>query len=374
MNDITAKIEDIKYEASLPKKLKECSMDGVNINTAPTAFMLRDGSFSFAISKWVSPKRTRSYPYERVYNTLNASKRITVIPIIKDEGVDGDRDFLQWDTISLMSLLDVYVIFAYYHQVERNRKTTKQKITAFKFDNEYVISKIKEIETYHSSALHWNTNELKNNLQTIVGKARESYLHIERETGVTLHDIRGIDEFIDRLKGDISTFRKFSRERAEEAQRREVETIQPKEKLSTLSKAKIIIHNYLGGEYFFTTDEIDFDANCIYLIEGKHSNKGLLPSESDIKDGLLKMMLYANLSDVKIDGINKNSRGVLKLTSTRIVGEVSSDSSTAEQELFFERNQSLFSRNNMKKKLIEKLFTEAVTNRFTVKIEGLLHD
>ena len=58
----------------------------------------------------MSPKRTRSYPYERVYNSLRISKKITVIPVIKDEGAKGDRDFLQWDTISLMSLLDVFVL------------------------------------------------------------------------------------------------------------------------------------------------------------------------------------------------------------------------------------------------------------------------
>jgi hypothetical protein len=28
------------------------------------------------------------------------------------KGKDGDRDFLQWDTISLMSLLGIYVIIA----------------------------------------------------------------------------------------------------------------------------------------------------------------------------------------------------------------------------------------------------------------------
>lgn len=68
-----------------------------------------------AISRWVSPKRTRSYPYARVYDTLNfVGKRITIIPVIKDEGKDGDRDFLQWDTISLMSLLGIYVSIAYY--------------------------------------------------------------------------------------------------------------------------------------------------------------------------------------------------------------------------------------------------------------------
>ena len=76
------------------------------------SFLLEiDSKNQFGISWWVSAKRTRSYPYARVYDTLSFSgKKVTIIPIYKDEGFQGDRDFIQWDTISLMSLLQVYVI------------------------------------------------------------------------------------------------------------------------------------------------------------------------------------------------------------------------------------------------------------------------
>jgi len=39
-----------------------------------------------------------------------------------------------------------------------------------------------------------------------------------------------------------------------------------------------------------------------------------LPSLEDIKDGLLKMILFTNLEDVKIDSKKYNSVAVLKLT------------------------------------------------------------
>jgi len=70
-----------------------------------------------------------------------------------------------------------------------------------------------------------------------------------------------------------------------------MQTVQPKEVLSTLTKATITIENYLGGKYYFTTDEIKIEGENIYLIEGKHSKSALLPSNGDIKDGLLKMIL-----------------------------------------------------------------------------------
>jgi len=167
---IEGQITGIIYELLLADTLKRFGKNRFNINNSPAFFILKDRNNSYAISKWVSPKRTRSYPYERVYNTLNSSKKITIIPIIKDEGIDGDRDYLQWDTISLMSLLDVFVIFAYYDEATKNPKY-ENKITGFKFNNKYILSKIKEINQFHSSALHWNLNELNTNFFGIVEKS-----------------------------------------------------------------------------------------------------------------------------------------------------------------------------------------------------------
>jgi hypothetical protein len=38
----------------------------------------------------------------------------------------------------------------------------------------------------------------------------------------------------------------------------------------------------------------------VFLIEAKHSSRGKFPSANDIKDGLIKMMIYTNLKNVKI--------------------------------------------------------------------------
>ena len=63
---------------------------------------------------------------------------------------------MQWDTVFMRSLLDVFVIFAYYNKAEK----ANNKITNQQFDNGYVITKINEIKNFHSSALHWNLNEI----------------------------------------------------------------------------------------------------------------------------------------------------------------------------------------------------------------------
>ena len=105
----------------------------------------------------------------------------------------------------------------------------------------------------------------------------------------------------------------LSRVLAEKAQRRERMTIQPKENLSG-TKAIITIQNYLGGFYYFTVDEVKVKGNNVFLIEGKHSKTNFLPSLEDIKDGLLKMILFTNFEDVKADRKNYNPIAVLKLT------------------------------------------------------------
>ena len=86
-----------------------------------------------------------------------------------------------------------------------------------------------------------------------------------------MHSQRGIDDFKNRIGKNVEKFMQFSREKAERAQSREIVTTQPKESLSTLTKAKITITNYLGGQYFFTADEVYIDKNIVYIIEDKHS-------------------------------------------------------------------------------------------------------
>lgn len=359
--NIIGKITGIKYKVVLSENLKKIDIKSFDINEAPSACVITDKKHSFAISKWVSPKRTRSYPFERVFNTLHISKKITVIPIVKDEGAKGDRDFIQWDTVSLMSLLDVFVIFAYYTKAEK----ADQKITNQQFDNKYVLSKIKEIEQYHSSALHWNLNELNTNLHHIIDKVKSSYTKIEKSTGVKLHGSKGLESFQNKIGKDVSLFMAFSRGKAEKAQSREFVTFQPKESLSTLSKAKVTITNYLGGQYFLTVDEILITKDKISLIEGKHSKNAILPSKGDIKDGLLKMILYCNLSEVTANGIKIKSEAVLCLTSSKLKGSISSNSIKSELTKFFKINN--FSDTQIL--LVETAIKEAKQNKFIIKIQ-----
>jgi hypothetical protein len=369
--EITAQIiEGIKYKSILKYNLVETEFISFDINSAKSSSLVLENQNRFAVSKWVSPKRTRSYPYERVYNTFSVSKRITVIPIVKDEGSAGDRDFLQWDTVSLMSLLDVYVIIAYYETAEKHRSRLN-KITNQKFNNQFVINKIREISNYHSSALHWNLKELKS-ISQVLDKVNASYQNIANKTGVEFHSQQGLDAFQKVVSENLEDFMKSSRTKAESAQGREFLTIRPKEILSTQTKAKLTITNYLGGKYFFTVDEIEIPNdseikvlnNFIFLIESKHSKSAKIPSNGDIKDGLLKMMLYTNLENVTVGEISYISTPILKLTSEKLFGNISSHSSETELDDFLRVNKL----NKRQISFVKDLFSEAKENNFIISI------
>lgn len=354
---ITAKITGIKYNPKLTNKLEVFNFNNFNINDLPASCIINYDGFSFGLSKWVSPKRTRSYPYERVYNTLGTAKRITVIPIIKDEGRNGDRDFIQWDTISLMSLLDVFVVFAYYKTAEKHKKR-KNKITNQKFDNELVKQKISEIKNYHSSALHWNLKEIEKSFSELIQKTKVAYNMLSHKLGVEFHNEHGIDNFAKQFINGVKNFMQTSRQKAQEAQNREMKTIQPKEVLSTLTKTTITIENYLGGKYYFTTDEIKINKKEVFLIEAKHSSKSKLPSIGDIKDGLLKMILYTNLEKVLINDKEYKVRPVLKLTSSKLSDDIIQSEIKTNNEL-----------NGKQKEMLTNLLVEANENKFAILIE-----
>lgn len=368
---ISAEITGIHYEPVINSNLPQFNFSidtfesEFDINKLPSYCSISIDNFAFGLSKWISPKRTRSYPYEKVYNTLGCSKRITIIPVIKDEGKNGDRDFIQWDTISLMSLLDVFVIFAYYDNAEKN-KNKFNKITKQKFANTIIKEKIKEIRNYHSSALHWNLKEIESSLPKIIRLAKESYSTLEQKLNIQFHDLTKIDDFLSQIQKGADKFREFSREKSQNAQSREIKTIQPKEYLHTLTKASIDIKNYLGGIYHFTADEIRIEDNKVFLIENKHSNNNIVPSISDIKDGLLKMILYSNLRNIKIENKAYQPKPILKLSSKKlrdsIVCETKNDIIDLSKKYHLSQKTTSF---------LVNLFLEAQKNNFLLNFEKM---
>jgi hypothetical protein len=176
-----------------------------------------------------------------------------------------------------------------------------------------VKDEINKLLYYQSDALHWNLSQLDN-----VGKIGKAALYhyrgISKRLNVEMHSWESAEKRITQILKGKEAFMKLSRQLAEKAQKRERVTVQPKEYLTGI-KATLTIKNYLGGYYYFTCDEVEIHGQDLYLIEGKHTKTIRLPSLEDIKDGLLKMVMFTNLENVMISGRSYNPVPILKLTT-----------------------------------------------------------
>jgi hypothetical protein len=366
--NIEAEIEKISYRPQMCEPLPVFRIEDFKSGQAfkRGCFLLEySEQESFAISYWTSPKRTRTYPYGRVYDTLSVDNRVTIIPFVKDEGIDGDRDFLQWDTVSLMSLLKVYVIPAFY-KIAKKSSRNPNKITAQEFDYDYLLDRLNMFADFNQSdAVHWNLKEIQEQIVHVAELAKRHYQGISGRTGVELHSLDGLDERIHRMKEDIADYRAYSRIQAQSARERERVTRHEQERVSG-DKSIITIKNFIGGYYYWTVDETSRIGDRLLLVEKKHSRKSRLPHMGDIKDAFLKMVLFANLSKVAADGQPCKPCPVVGLTSDLLQGYCHSAMDNSQVEKFFKRNGF----NDRARVLVGRIFQESRTNHFSVSISS----
>ncbi|NJM22217.1 MAG: hypothetical protein HC836_43295 [Richelia sp. RM2_1_2] len=359
----TGFIRGVSYKTYLTQELQEINFDNFDVNKANTFGLIKSPDTEIAYSQWVSPKRTRSYPFARIYNTYNSSKVITIIPVIKDEGSDGDRDRIQYSTISWMNLLNIYIVLAYYENADKSAKKcqeNKHKLTNQQFNNEFVKSQIEQILTYHQSALHWNKNLFEERFTEIFEKALDCYDSISRKTGVSIHSRQGIDNYLQKIIEEFEEFKNISLKGSQSASKREALTSHKLEYLVDGLKATFSIENYLGGVYYLTPDEI-FHENETYIIqESKNTSKESLPKLPDIQDGLFKLILFSNLDSLILNGQTVSFITKLKLTGKNVIGSIIFPNASSELESFLAANSKIFKSNQ--KEIIRKLALETEHN------------
>ena len=225
------------------------------------------------------------------------------------------------------------------------------------------LSRLVEAMNFQGTTREWNERESKQ-LKNLFEKARLAYREISKQTKTYLHDETALDELIKYAETPLK-FIEFSRSKSRQAQTREFQTDQPKEALATDTKRKVTITNALFGKYYFTVDETRVEPKTVYLIEAKHSQRARLPSRNDIKDGLIKMMLYTNLRNVKVGAKPLDYKVQIRLTSSKLVGSINSDMS--DEVLIKFCSDNLIDAAN--KNFLVKLFKEARANKFTIILE-----
>lgn len=368
-----ANIKDLIYKPLVnTTRLKKYDIESFNFNNSnSTGIINYDENNSIAYSKWVSPKRTRSFPFARVYNTYHANKVVTIIPVIKDEGSRGDLDRINFITLSWLNLMNVYIILAWYDEAEYK---TSEKITNQKFNNEYIKEKLEEIETYHLDAHHWNNTHFVEEFPQVTNKAIESYEAIEIATGAKLHnrenDVSFLETIVsdsDKTKLDLEKFKTLTLKRSRMAAFRESVTTHELEVLSdTTQKGILSITNQLGGEYILTCDEVIIESPDKMIIqESKNATSNEIPTENDIKDGLFKLILFSNIHSLKLDEKNISFQSRLKLTG---LIEYPIHLPTTEEEVLTFTSNNNFSK--IRERLILRLNEEALENNISIEFEN----
>lgn len=335
-------IKDVSYQAHLASSLITCDFSDFDVNKVKSFGMINHPNGQVAYSKWTSPKRTRTYPFARLYNTYNSQKILTIIPVMKDEGLDGDLDKIQYSTISWMNLLNVYIVLAYYERADKNRspeQKSRSKLTNQKLNIESVQNQIKEIISYKQSALHWNRTLFENHFTEIYEKAITAYEFISSKTKVSVHPQETKFQYLDSVKQDYQQFRDISLKGSQGAALRESKTNHAKEYLEDGGKSIFLIENYLGGVYHLTADEVLREKGGYIIQESKNTTRNFLPSISDIKDGLFKLILFSNLHSLKVKGREVKFSTRLKLTGYKVKGYIQLPCKKSEFDKFAKANK-----------------------------------
>jgi len=332
-----------------------------------------------AIAKWVSPKRTRSYPFARLYRIYHfGCKRVAIIPLIKDEGVGESRnksnnDRINFTTLSWMNLMNIYVVLAWYDNAEKKSST---RITSQALNEEHIRKQLDRIAAYQFDAHHWNQNHFRDDFIPVLDNAVSSYRRIAADLEVSMHDFDDHIKFRDRVvdldspsndKLSLERFEQHSVPRSRAAAKRETTTIHADEDLDENSeKAVFNIRNNLGGIYPITTDEvfIDEESKTVVIRESKNSTKDGLPSEDDIYDGLFKLLLFKHIQLLSKDGVQYTLEPQLRLTGI-LNGPLRLPEQNAQLEAFISSNA--FTRGEIK--LLRRALAEAKCNSISVLLE-----
>lgn len=369
----TGFIRDVSYTAKLTEPLTVCEFEGFDINAAKPYGLIQNAHTQIAYSWWKTPKRTRTYPFERIYNTYNSSKKITIIPVIKDEGRDGDLDRIQFSTVSWMSLLNIYIVLGYYETAKKNsspKQRDRDKLNRQKFNNAFVKAQIAEVMSYHQSALHWNRSLFEKRFAETYKTALNAYAKIGSATGVEIHDQSASLKYLARVEAEYEQFKNISLRGSLNASRRESLTTHRFELLEDGAKATFEIENYLGGVYHLTADEALFDNGRYVIQESKHTSKGSLPAVADIKDGLFKLILFTNLDALHYLGNRVESSSRLKLTGSKLTGNLHLPANDLMIEDFVGLNSAVLSKRQ--REIVKLLQAEATANRnLSVLIKGV---
>ena len=300
----------VKHRYCLKKKL--------SLEEIPFRDAMRNGKKSFlsefrkekvAISVWTTPKRTKTPPWGRLYNTLpHEGKKITIIPVQASYGRYGDANIIQPSTFSwITAIADIYVIVGMFTNADAkgknapsaNAKTEKKStegktvFTMFKYDLDDIENQINQIISKNPEIQDWNNDQLKK-IPTLLERATVINKELGAKLSVEVQNFRALEGKIQSWKQNFSKYLSDKDKESISAQNREFKSEQKLEKVPG-KKGKIDIDVPGFPELHLTADsmEIDTTRKIIQLLEGKNTQRKLNHIEMVLEQHV-KLMLFFN--------------------------------------------------------------------------------
>ena len=327
-NTIEGKIGNQSYQFKIDSKLS--SMDFVEAMRKPRkVFKSKFLNKEVAISVWTTPKRSKTYPLGRVYDTLSYHGiKITIIPVMVDYGKNGERGRIQPNTVDWMTSVGVYLILGVYVDAEKGKvgklaknagaktKSSEGKpkfAKGQKFNLKHLQKQIEKIIKNKPDIKIWNENQFTT-IPNLLENAINNYKRLGEELDIPLSDFSRLEKKIRLWKNDLEQFLADCECLSKRAQNSEIRADHKLENI-TGAKGKINIDFGESRKLYLTADSIDLDNDkcLVTILEGKNASSEKFPKLNDVKDALFKLMIFKN-SDFYFDGKKFEKKLVCYLT------------------------------------------------------------
>ena len=375
MLQFTGLIRELHYTACVIEPLKNFPLREFDINRAKASGIIETETTEVAYAKWVSPKRTQLSSLARTYNSYSASKTVSkilaIVPVLKDDGRDGDLDKLHYSTVSSLNLLNTYLVLGYHNHADKNSTpgaVDRDKLTNHRFESESIRSQIQAIIDYPKNAFHWNKQLLETQFGETLRQSLDAYWKISDRTGVKIHPYIGMDHYQTSVIDDLEAFKKNSLTKSQDDADSLPGVAALKYPVSG-SKATFAVETDRGGRYPLMPESLFWLTDRYVIQESRNSAKKPFLDLVEIQEALLKLIPYASLHSLQLNGEAVQFSVRLKLTGFKIVSQVMLPATPETLETFFTANAGIL--NESDHRVIQLLNQEAEQNdRLEISIGG----
>ena len=309
-------IKNVSYHAQLNDGLPTYDFADFDINAVDSQGIIKLPHGLMGYSKWDSPVEGKSYPFARIYNTGGSANRpITIVPVLKDDGIDGRLEHIQYSTLSWMNLANVYIVFSFFDKAVALEKEHQHRLIKQQLNNEIIKLQIEKLIPYLSSAIHWNRSQFGDNFKSVYQKAIRAYEKISERTKVEVHPRDLKLAYINKMRNDCRKYEGISIDGLKSADIEKDRRLH-ENKYEEGQKSVFYLVDGYGGIYYATTNDVWREQNIFVIQETRYSNKGFLPPLHQIQDGLFRLIFFGN-----IDSLYRNGHQVKFQTRLSLFGK-----------------------------------------------------